>query len=69
MKRKPFPLRKEVQQKHLILPAFPTTTIGSFPQTNDVRSWSGDGEGKSRLNLYYYSYTRQYLHFTCSCGK
>ncbi|BBE20148.1 5-methyltetrahydropteroyltriglutamate--homocysteine methyltransferase [Aquipluma nitroreducens] len=39
MKRLPFSLRKKVQQKRLELPAFPTTTIGSFPQTADVRSW------------------------------
>ena len=39
MKRKPFPLRKIEQQKQLDLPPFPTTTIGSFPQTSDVRSW------------------------------
>ncbi|MGV8090734.1 MAG: 5-methyltetrahydropteroyltriglutamate--homocysteine S-methyltransferase [Mangrovibacterium sp.] len=39
MKRSPFPLRKKVQQKRLELPTFPTTTIGSFPQTADVRSW------------------------------
>jgi len=39
MKRPPFPLRKKAQQKRLELPAFPTTTIGSFPQTADVRSW------------------------------
>ncbi|MBK5194289.1 MAG: 5-methyltetrahydropteroyltriglutamate--homocysteine S-methyltransferase, partial [Flavobacteriaceae bacterium] len=39
MKRPPFPLRKKIQQKRLELPAFPTTTIGSFPQTADVRSW------------------------------
>ena len=38
-KRPPFPLRKKVQQKRLELPAFPTTTIGSFPQTAEVRSW------------------------------
>lgn len=39
MKRKPFPIRKKEQQNHLHLPSFPTTTIGSFPQTADVRSW------------------------------
>jgi 5-methyltetrahydropteroyltriglutamate--homocysteine methyltransferase len=39
MKRKPFPIRKKKQQNHLHLPSFPTTTIGSFPQTADVRSW------------------------------
>ncbi|MDR6923562.1 5-methyltetrahydropteroyltriglutamate--homocysteine S-methyltransferase [Chryseobacterium sp. 2987] len=35
----PFNIRKEVQQKVLQLPLFPTTTIGSFPQTKEVRSW------------------------------
>lgn len=36
----PFQKRKEVQRKHLNLPdLFPTTTIGSFPQTHEVRQW------------------------------
>lgn len=35
----PFPVRKTIQQKILGLPLFPTTTIGSFPQTTEVRSW------------------------------
>ncbi|WP_026970166.1 5-methyltetrahydropteroyltriglutamate--homocysteine S-methyltransferase [Algoriphagus terrigena] len=34
-----FALRKQNQQKVLNLPVFPTTTIGSFPQTKEVRSW------------------------------
>ncbi len=34
-----FQVRKEEQQKALQLPLFPTTTIGSFPQTMEVRSW------------------------------
>jgi 5-methyltetrahydropteroyltriglutamate--homocysteine methyltransferase len=34
-----FKIRKEEQQKELQLPLFPTTTIGSFPQTTEVRSW------------------------------
>jgi 5-methyltetrahydropteroyltriglutamate--homocysteine methyltransferase len=32
-----YPQRRAAQQARLNLPAFPTTTIGSFPQTNDVR--------------------------------
>ncbi|WP_245454229.1 5-methyltetrahydropteroyltriglutamate--homocysteine S-methyltransferase [Aquabacter cavernae] len=32
-----FPLRAQVQRRRFGLPAFPTTTIGSFPQTSDVR--------------------------------
>ncbi|SKB49024.1 methionine synthase (B12-independent) [Salegentibacter holothuriorum] len=35
----PFSLRKIQQQKVLDLPRFSTTTIGSFPQTKEVRSW------------------------------
>ncbi len=34
-----FGQRKIVQQNVLNLPPFPTTTIGSFPQTQEVRSW------------------------------
>ncbi|OPC06368.1 5-methyltetrahydropteroyltriglutamate--homocysteine S-methyltransferase [Elizabethkingia ursingii] len=34
-----FAQRKEQQQEILKLPLFPTTTIGSFPQTKEVRSW------------------------------
>ena len=32
-----FEQRKKVQQKELQLPILPTTTIGSFPQTGDIR--------------------------------
>ena len=34
-----FGIRKTEQQNVLKLPLFPTTTIGSFPQTTEVRSW------------------------------
>lgn len=34
-----FSSRKETQHKALNLPLFPTTTIGSFPQTAEVRTW------------------------------
>jgi 5-methyltetrahydropteroyltriglutamate--homocysteine methyltransferase len=33
----PFPTRIAQQQKSLNLPLFPTTTIGSFPQTKEIR--------------------------------
>jgi 5-methyltetrahydropteroyltriglutamate--homocysteine methyltransferase len=33
----PFPLRAEKQRAGLNLPRFPTTTIGSFPQTTSIR--------------------------------
>ncbi len=34
-----YPARAKKQQERLHLPKFPTTTIGSFPQTAEVRSW------------------------------
>ncbi|MBI2094831.1 MAG: 5-methyltetrahydropteroyltriglutamate--homocysteine S-methyltransferase [Candidatus Omnitrophica bacterium] len=34
---RPFGVRQALQRERLGLPAFPTTTIGSFPQTADVR--------------------------------
>jgi 5-methyltetrahydropteroyltriglutamate--homocysteine methyltransferase len=34
-----FSVRKRKQREFLKLPLFPTTTIGSFPQTSEVRSW------------------------------
>lgn len=34
-----FSIRKKKQHQTLKLPLFPTTTIGSFPQTKEVRSW------------------------------
>ncbi|KAF5322237.1 hypothetical protein D9619_000828 [Psilocybe cf. subviscida] len=36
-RQSPFTIRKEIQAKHLNLPKFPTTTIGSFPQTKEIR--------------------------------
>ncbi|MFT3936479.1 MAG: 5-methyltetrahydropteroyltriglutamate--homocysteine S-methyltransferase [Chitinophagaceae bacterium] len=34
-----FEERKQLQQKVLQLPLLPTTTIGSFPQTTELRAW------------------------------
>ena len=38
-RKSPFRIRIAAQHRELCLPLFPTTTIGSFPQTADVRSW------------------------------
>ena len=37
-RRSPYNVRAPLQQARLQLPLFPTTTIGSFPQTQDVRT-------------------------------
>jgi 5-methyltetrahydropteroyltriglutamate--homocysteine methyltransferase len=44
-----FAKRKLQQQKALALPLFATTTIGSFPQTTEVRSWRANWK-KGLLN-------------------
>jgi len=37
-RKSPFGKRRAAQQKLLNLPAYPTTTIGSFPQTGEIRT-------------------------------
>ncbi|MCJ1467190.1 methionine-synthesizing 5- methyltetrahydropteroyltriglutamate--homocysteine methyltransferase [Pseudocyphellaria aurata] len=37
-RKSPFPIRISQQQHTLNLPQFPTTTIGSFPQTKEIRA-------------------------------
>ncbi|MBU6338773.1 MAG: 5-methyltetrahydropteroyltriglutamate--homocysteine S-methyltransferase [Rickettsiales bacterium] len=36
-RKSPYAKRKEIQTNHIHLPILPTTTIGSFPQTKEVR--------------------------------
>ncbi len=43
--RAPFAERIAAQQRTLKLPAYPTTTIGSFPQTNEIRALRRDWKG------------------------
>lgn len=38
-RQQPYSVRSISQKEALKLPSFPTTTIGSFPQTAEVRSW------------------------------
>ncbi|RZL14416.1 MAG: 5-methyltetrahydropteroyltriglutamate--homocysteine S-methyltransferase, partial [Pedobacter sp.] len=49
-----FSLRKITQRNALNLPLFPTTTIGSFPQTAEVRSWRAKFK-KGNLSLEEYN--------------
>ncbi len=41
-RQSPFRERRALQQARLGLPPFPTTTIGSFPQTAEIRQWRRD---------------------------
>ena len=49
-RQSPFPARQAIQQKKFRLPLFPTTTIGSFPQTAEVRQWRAQWK-KGTLSL------------------
>lgn len=52
-RQNPHTVRQGLQQKKLDLPLFPTTTIGSFPQTRDVRSMrSRYSKGEISLDTY-----------------
>jgi 5-methyltetrahydropteroyltriglutamate--homocysteine methyltransferase len=49
MKRtSPYTTRSRVQRQKLHLPQFPTTTIGSFPQTSEVRAARAEFKGGKR---------------------
>ncbi|MDO5666511.1 MAG: 5-methyltetrahydropteroyltriglutamate--homocysteine S-methyltransferase [Alcaligenaceae bacterium] len=53
LKRPTYEIRAEAQRKRLNLPAFPTTTIGSFPQTAEIRQLRREWkQGKSSDRAY-----------------
>jgi 5-methyltetrahydropteroyltriglutamate--homocysteine methyltransferase len=41
-RQSPYPKRRPMQRQRLQLPLFPTTTIGSFPQTKEIRGKRAD---------------------------
>ncbi len=52
-RRSPFKLRQPLQHKRFALPLFPTTTIGSFPQTPEIRQARADfNSGKLSQDRY-----------------
>jgi 5-methyltetrahydropteroyltriglutamate--homocysteine methyltransferase len=53
-----FSIRRKKQVDVLNLPLFPTTTIGSFPQTTEVRSWRAKFK-KGELNQQQYDHLLQ----------
>lgn len=48
-----FSIRKQKQQQSLGFPLFPTTTIGSFPQTAEVRKWRAQWKKKELSDQQY----------------
>ncbi len=60
----PFSKRQELQREKLKLPPFPTTTIGSFPQTKEVR----DARAKLRRGDWTEDQYQTFLRLrTCDC--
>jgi len=57
--RAPFARRIARQQEQLGLPAYPTTTIGSFPQTAEIRALRRDWRGGSLTDSGYESAIRK----------
>jgi 5-methyltetrahydropteroyltriglutamate--homocysteine methyltransferase len=54
-----FHVRRKLQQKKLGLPAYPTTTIGSFPQTPEVRKARADRDKDTISDAVYEQFVRE----------
>ncbi len=55
----PFATRVEAQRSALNLPLFPTTTIGSFPQTPEIRQHRADFKKKTVTEAEYNAFLKQ----------
>jgi 5-methyltetrahydropteroyltriglutamate--homocysteine methyltransferase len=53
-----YPQRRNLQEQSLKLPLFPTTTIGSFPQTSEVRAARAEYKAGKRDEASYESFLR-----------
>jgi 5-methyltetrahydropteroyltriglutamate--homocysteine methyltransferase len=54
-----YPQRRKLQEQSLKLPLFPTTTIGSFPQTREVRAARAEYKSGKRDEASYESFLRR----------
>ncbi|MEO5714642.1 MAG: 5-methyltetrahydropteroyltriglutamate--homocysteine S-methyltransferase [Luteolibacter sp.] len=54
-----FPIRQKLQKAKLGLPLFPTTTIGSFPQTPEVRSARARWKNGTLIGVAYDAYIKE----------
>ena len=55
----PYSERKKRQQQRLRLPLFPTTTIGSFPQSKEIREARAEFKAGTRDEAFYESFLRK----------
>ena len=62
-RQSPYPTRRTQQNEVLGLPLFPTTTIGSFPQTNEIRQARRNyREGKLSQSEYHSAMQQEIAH-------
>ena len=62
LRRSAFAQRALIQRQQLALPPFPTTTIGSFPQTKDVRKARADYKRGDTDFAHYEAFLRKTTH-------
>jgi 5-methyltetrahydropteroyltriglutamate--homocysteine methyltransferase len=60
----PYPLRRQAQEKRFRLPPLPTTTIGSFPQTREIRAARAQWKS-GELSLGDYEYFLEQATLSC----
>ena len=58
-RQSPFETRRVAQQEHLQLPDLPTTTIGSFPQSTEVRKQRADWKNQRISDAEYRTFLEQ----------
>ncbi len=63
-RRSSYPERQRVQHKRLPLPQFPTTTIGSFPQTKEIRAVRAELEAGKKTRQQYEAFLREQIEQT-----
>jgi 5-methyltetrahydropteroyltriglutamate--homocysteine methyltransferase len=63
-RHRPFSERREVQRETLGLPIFPTTTIGSFPQTKEVRLARAEHRSGKRDDTEYEKFLKEEIEKT-----
>ena len=63
-RRRPYAERRDAQRQLLGLPVFPTTTIGSFPQTKEVRTARAEYKSGKRGREEYEAFLREEIKRT-----
>jgi 5-methyltetrahydropteroyltriglutamate--homocysteine methyltransferase len=68
-RRSPYQKRAMVQAEHLALPELPTTTIGSFPQTREIRDMRRRAHAAEVSTEEYESFLRDQIRSVIDCQE